>query len=233
MNIFRREGWDRESLRNGGSGLNYQERRNNVNKRELRVWWDDPMPRALMPRRFFNLRILRALAAMLVFLPAASWADLGASENGSERRSLGQGLLAHRGVSFLDFHISRNRDEATAKHNIVQTAQGRAAKRSYYGTGPGGSVYLDVKMLRALMILANEGYTFRITELAGGSHSSRSRHYVGTAFDIDTLNGERIRYGNRSYRRFMNRCRELGATEVLGPGTRGHSSHLHVAWPRK
>ena len=186
-----------------------------------------------MPQQFFDLRIFRALLVMLVFLPGAVSAEYESRANYGELRALAKGLLSHRGVSLLDFHVSRNRDEATAKHNLLQTAKGRAAKRSYYGTGPGGSVYLDVKMLRALMILANEGYTFRITELAGGSHSSRSRHYVGTAFDIDTLNGQRIRYGNRSYRAFMKRCRELGATEVFGPGSRGHSTHLHIAWPRK
>jgi len=87
-------------------------------------------------------------------------------------------------------------------------------------------------MLRALYVLVQGGYSFRITEFAGGSHSSRSRHYAGIAFDIDTLNGRPVSAGHPDYRRFMRRCRELGATEVLGPGSRGHSTHLHVAWPR-
>jgi hypothetical protein len=142
-------------------------------------------------------------------------------------------MLQQPGLSLLDFHVSGRRDEATAKHNLLQTAAGKSAKRSYYSNAPGGKTQLDPQMLRAMLILLNEGYTFRVTEFAGGSHSSNSRHYAGLAFDIDTLNGRRISYGHPNYRAFLKRCRQLGATEVLGPGTRGHSRHLHVAWPRK
>ena len=147
-----------------------------------------------------------------------------------ERVNLAQRLLQHARVSVLDYHVSGVRDSASARQNLLQTAQGVPAKRSYYGRAPGGQTWLDVRMLRALHILASEGYSFRLTELAGGSHSSKSRHYSGLAFDIDTLNGKRINRYHPTYRRFMKRCCELGATQVYGPGTRGHSSHLHIAW---
>lgn len=150
----------------------------------------------------------------------------------TERMRLAQALLRTSRVDTLNYHVSGNRDEATARANLIQTARGVRAKRSYYGNGPGGTTRLDLRMLRALYILASEGYRFRITELAGGSHSSRSRHYDGVAFDIDHLNGHKVKPGHPTYRRFLKRCRELGATEIFGPGTRGHSSHLHVAWPR-
>jgi hypothetical protein len=150
-----------------------------------------------------------------------------------EKRDFAEQLLHHPGVKLLDYHVSGVRDDATAKANLVQVAAGRLAKRSYYRNAPGGSTSLDLRMLRALVILAEEGYTFRITELAGGSHSRNSRHYSGLAFDIDTLNGRRIGYGNPKMRSFLRRCRELGAIEVFGPGTRGHATHLHVAWPRR
>lgn len=146
---------------------------------------------------------------------------------------LARTLLSHPGIKLLDYHVSGRRDEASAEHNLRQAAAGKPAKRSYYGNAPGGSTELDVRMLRAILILLDEGYTFRVTEFAGGSHSSSSRHYVGVAFDIDTLEGQRISYGHPSYRKFLKRCRRLGATEVIGPGTRGHSRHLHVAWPRE
>ena len=189
-----------------------------------------------MGRQSLSVHVLGVILAVTVLIPGLAQADQNFggwnySESG-ERIELAKRLLSHGGVSQLNFHISRNKDEATAQHNLVQTAEGRPAKRSYYGNGPGGAVDLDVRMLKALLILANEGYTFRITELAGGSHSSTSRHYSGLAFDIDTLNGKRIGYGNPSFRDFLKRCRELGATEVFGPGTRGHGSHLHIAWPR-
>ena len=188
-----------------------------------------------MGRYFLRRQVFRALLALLVMVPAVSWAEVGGGSNEErwERMALATGLLKHRGVSLLDFHISRVEDEATAKDNLRQAARGRHAKRSYYGNGPGGAVELDVRMLRALMVLANEGYTFRITEFAGGSHSCNSRHYCGVGFDIDTLDGRKIGHGHPGYREFMARCKELGATEVLGPGSRGHSTHLHVAWPRE
>jgi len=78
-----------------------------------------------------------------------------------------------------------------------------------------------------------ERWIIRVTEFAGGSHSSRSRHYLGVAVDIDYINGVKVGYGNPYYKRYMQRARELGATEVLGPGDRNHSSHIHVAWPRE
>jgi hypothetical protein len=53
------------------------------------------------------------------------------------------------------------------------------------------------------------------------------------AFDIDRLDGREISIAHPACRAFMKRCRELGATEVLGPGSRGHSTHIHVAWPRE
>ena len=154
------------------------------------------------------------------------------STSGSERRSLARALLTESGIDVLNYHVSGMRDRATALHNLQQTAEGRPARRSYYGNAPGGTTVLDLRMLRALLTLVAEGHRFRITELAGGSHSSRSRHYAGVAFDIDFLDGRKIRPGHPTYRRFMQRCRELGATEVIGPGSRGHNSHVHIAWPR-
>jgi len=94
-------------------------------------------------------------------------------------------------------------------------------------------VRLDPLMLRAIKILAKEGYRFRVTVLAGASHSSKSRHYAGLAFDVDHLNGFKISDSHPYWRRFLQRCRELGATETLGPGDAGHSRHVHAAWPRR
>jgi hypothetical protein len=87
-------------------------------------------------------------------------------------------------------------------------------------------------MLRAMNQLAREGFTFRVTEIAGGSHSGRSKHYAGTAFDVDYINGIKVGSGNPHYRDFMRRCQELGATKVSGPGESGHSTHVHVCWSR-
>lgn len=150
----------------------------------------------------------------------------------SERKKLASWLINNGRVKFANFHVSGRRDRATAYDNIRHARYG-AVRRSSYGNAPGGYTHLDIRMLRALKRLAQEGYRIRITELAGGSHSRRSRHYAGLAVDLDYINGKKVRYNNPHYRRFMRRCRQLGATEVLGPGNRGHSSHIHAAWPRR
>lgn len=156
-------------------------------------------------------------------------------------------LLETETITFVD----TGDDEASARQNIVDTAQGRSA-RSRYGSAPGGSVYLDVRMLQGMLALS-ETHTFRVTEIAGGSHSRGSRHYDGMAFDAEAVQviagtvGIGLSGGipniaetqgvsepeeQASFRAFMARARALGATEVLGPGSAGHSTHVHTFWPR-
>lgn len=134
-------------------------------------------------------------------------------------------------VDLLPVLPSGVEDGADARSNITDTAAGRPAKRSSYGNAPGGETELSVSMLEGLLTLSSR-YSFRITTIAGGSHSSRSRHYLGVGFDVDTLDGQRVGINHPTFRNFMRDARELGATEVLGPGNRGHNTHMHVAWPR-
>jgi hypothetical protein len=141
-------------------------------------------------------------------------------------------LKGCRSITWLPRQVSGRYDGASALDNINQAAAGHAAKRSSYGTAPGGYVRLDSRMLRAMRDLAKRGYTFRVTALAGASHSRNSCHYSGLAFDIDRINGQKVGYGNPYWWRFLQRCRELGATETMGPGDRGHSTHIHAAWTR-
>ncbi len=136
-------------------------------------------------------------------------------------------------VVWLPKQVSGRCDGATALDNIRQAAAGNAVKMSSYGKAPGGYVRLDLRMLRAMKILIEEGYTFRVTSLAGASHNWNSLHYEGLAFDVDQINGVKVAYGHPYYKRFMARCRELGATETFGPGTSGHSGHVHAAWPKQ
>jgi zinc D-Ala-D-Ala carboxypeptidase len=49
--------------------------------------------------------------------------------------------------------------------------------------------------------------------------------------DIDEINGVRVNSSNPHYRALMQQCRDLGATQVYGPGDGGHSTHVHCAWP--
>lgn len=147
------------------------------------------------------------------------------------RASLAQQILASRRISLLTRQVSGVNDGADARSNIRDTAAGRAAKRSTYGNAPGGSVQLSVNMLRGILSVAGK-YTIRVTAIAGGSHSSNSRHYRGLAFDVDTINGRAVNAGNPYFRGLLQACRSAGATELLGPGDAGHSTHTHCGWPR-
>jgi hypothetical protein len=179
-----------------------------------------------------RLVLVALLSAATLLSPASAEPSAYRRSASPGRAQLAQLLLQSPRVRLLDYHVSGVRDSASARQNLLQTARGIPAKRSYYGRGRGGVTKLSLNMLRALVVLTREGHSFRITELAGGSHCSNSRHYLGVAFDIDYLNGQKISSGHPTYRRFMQLCRELGATEVFGPGTRGHHSHVHIAWPR-
>ncbi len=166
-----------------------------------------------------------------------TWSALVCLEPGtSPRAELANNVINHGGISLLTFHPSPpdpiyNEDGATAWDNMLDTANGLMAKNSCYQNAPCGQTYLDVSMLQGMLTLANS-YTYRVTSIAGGSHSVNSRHYVGVAFDIDIINGIGVSGSNPYYASFMQTCVNLGATEVLGPGDPGHSTHIHCAWPR-
>jgi len=49
------------------------------------------------------------------------------------------------------------KDNANAKQNLIDTAAGKKALRSSYGNAPGGSVYLSVNLLRAILDLISPG----------------------------------------------------------------------------
>jgi len=154
---------------------------------------------------------------------------------GTDRAGLAQTIQGSGNITLWPYSpvSGSTSDGADARSNIRDTANGGAARRSSYGTAPGGSVYLDTRMLNG-MLRAADAYSFRVTSIAGGSHSSNSRHYAGLAYDVDVING--VSVGARGHDAvvsgFMQTCRNLGANEVLGPGDSGHSSHIHCAWPR-
>ena len=69
-----------------------------------------------------------------------------------------------------------------------------------------------------------ETFRFSVSEFCGGNHNTNYRHYAGCTADINTINGEHVSAGNLFVAPFLQRCRELGATEVLGLGDAGHST---------
>jgi hypothetical protein len=160
--------------------------------------------------------------------------DAGVIEAGDDKSapSLASNILKRSDrITLATVHVSTQQDNATAQQNIQDTADGRDAALSSYGTAPGGTVALDTRLLEGLLSLADD-YTFSVSELAGGSHSRNSRHYVGVAADITDVNGQAVSASHPDVTAFMQRCRTLGATEVLGPGDPNHDAHVHCAWPR-
>lgn len=143
-------------------------------------------------------------------------------------------------VQLAGNHSSGNNDNATARQNIVDTAEGRQAQRSSYGCAPGQTVALNTKMLAGVLKLS-DSFSFSVSEIAGGQHScpstrspSGSRHYSGLAFDANVINGQSATASNSAIRQFSAMCRTLGATEVFDAHTRpqDHGTHVHCAWPR-
>ena len=140
-------------------------------------------------------------------------------------------ILHHPKIKLMRGHVSGKVDTATAYHNILHTSRGQSARRSYYGNAPGGYTKLDARMLKTMLYMADtKGWSFSVTSIAGISHSRTSRHYRGVAFDVNYINGVKVGAGKPYYREFMRIARSRGATEVLGPGDRAHSGHIHLAW---
>jgi hypothetical protein len=147
------------------------------------------------------------------------------------RTLLAGGILSNANIMLATAHVSNVNDNATARQNIEDTSNGRAASRSSYGNAPGGSVKLSIRLLMGILNLAGT-YSFSISELAGGSHSKTSRHYAGVTVDVNVINGQRVSATHPDVANFKRDCQRLGATEVLGPGDPGHATHIHCAWPR-
>lgn len=134
-------------------------------------------------------------------------------------------------ITLNSSHPSGVIDGAYPRLNIQDTANGGQAKRSSYGTAPGGSTWLSPNMLNAMEQLADGyGYSYRVTSIAGASHSAGSYHYAGTAFDVSVINGSGVSSGNPYWSTFNQRCRNMGSIESLGPGYAGHDTHVHNAW---
>lgn len=148
-----------------------------------------------------------------------------------QRSTLAFRILVHPNITLADSHVSKKKDDATALDETIQSTFLLSAQRSCYENAPCGEVDLSVKLMEAMLKLA-ETYEFSVSEIAGGSHGKNSRHYAGVAMDVTSINGVTVSKSNKFVKGFMHKCKTLGATEVLGPGSAGHAGHIHAAWPR-
>ncbi|MER7046350.1 peptidoglycan-binding domain-containing protein [Streptomyces jumonjinensis] len=149
-----------------------------------------------------------------------------------DRISLARQIRDAAAITLATAHSGGVDAASTARQNIVDTADGKGAATSPWSDVPGQRVFLNAQMLNGLLKLTTDhGYTLSISELVGGDHSANSRHYVGVAVDINYINGTHVGSG-APHAAAMAACTKLGATEVLGPGDAGHSTHIHCGWPR-
>ncbi|MGW2082295.1 GH25 family lysozyme [Streptomyces sp. NPDC001939] len=165
---------------------------------------------------------------------AALLADRGTTAPGGgtgDRAALAKQVLSTPGITFARAHSETKDSVSTAHANIVDMAAGRGALTSRQSHVGARRVQLDPRMLRALLTLRNQnGYRFNISEFVGGVHgSANSRHYRGLAFDVNVINRKHVGSGAPA-NAFMKACHASGATEVIGPPSRGHKTHVHCAW---
>jgi GH25 family lysozyme M1 (1,4-beta-N-acetylmuramidase)/peptidoglycan hydrolase-like protein with peptidoglycan-binding domain len=166
-----------------------------------------------------------------------TWSALLADQGGSgtdipagEAVSLAKQVLKAPGIKFAREHSETRHSGSTAYANIVDMAAGRGALTSPQSHVGARRVQLDTRMLRALLTLHDKyGYRLHITEFVGGVHSKNSRHYRGLSFDVNEINGRHVGSG-APHRALMAACSQLGATEVIGPPSAGHKTHVHCAW---
>ncbi|MFE7543194.1 hypothetical protein [Streptomyces platensis] len=180
---------------------------------------------------------VRTLAPRLIAGAVALAALMGTAATPSAtaapgRAALARQILATKGIAPATGHVGGSHAASTARQNLVDTAHGKGALTSRWSDRPNRRVALDTRMLNGMLQLRTRyGYRIAVSEIVGGDHSSRSRHYAGLAFDINHINGRHVGSG-APHRNLMAACRKLGATEVLGPGSAGHATHVHCGWPR-
>jgi hypothetical protein len=148
-------------------------------------------------------------------------------------QELAEEIITNPQVILATTHLSGIADNATARQNLMDVAVGREAQRSNYQDGdlqaPGGTTLLSAQMLWGLQRISDT-FKVHVSEIAGGAHSQNSLHYQGVAFDINRINDVRIRDAITDSLTLRQECRNLGATQVLGPGDPGHNNHVHCAW---
>lgn len=126
-------------------------------------------------------------------------------------------------ITLAKAHASGKIDNAFAYNNIFDVKNGKLASRSKYENAPGGTTTLSPKLLKIMLSLSNK-YSFSVSEIAGGSHSRRSHHYIGTAFDVNFINGVKVNNSNKFRNEFIREAKSLGAGYVKFE----NGNHIHI-----
>ncbi|WP_234544635.1 hypothetical protein [Streptomyces shenzhenensis] len=193
-------------------------------------------------RMKISAAVAATAAAVTLTAGTAAAADPGPGRHGtpakhqtppkpaSESARLARAILNNKGITYAGAHLKGSDKASLPRQNLVDTANGGMARTSPWGHRQGARVALDKRMPNGVLKLNTQyHFKFEVSEFVGGSHSSRSMHYQGRAVDVTWINGRHV--GKRSaHRVFMNACRKLGASLVLGPGDKDHDTHVHCQW---
>ena len=153
---------------------------------------------------------------------------------GSPISQLASLILANPNVKLALSHMSEVPDEANAKQNIADAANGLQVQTSCYGNAPCTMVSISPSLLNGIGTLA-QGFKFSISEIAGGDHSANSTHYMGNTMDINVVNNQHVdilSMSNRDIIAFREAAYAAGATKVLDPlnEPKKHYNHFHIEW---
>ncbi|MGI8966972.1 MAG: hypothetical protein ACR2H1_12925, partial [Limisphaerales bacterium] len=125
-------------------------------------------------------KILNSRSAVLLLVGAASWQSItpALAVDACDRQPLGVKIRDNSRIYTATTHPSGVVDNANARQNIADTANGLKAKTSCYGNATCSSTYLDPRLLDCMDRLENVyGYSYSVSELSGASHSVGSKHY--------------------------------------------------------
>jgi len=148
-------------------------------------------------------------------------------------QSIANEILTNRSIKPATLHSSGVSDNASAKQNLIDAANGENAHTSCYGNAPCTTVGLSVDLLNGIQSLS-DNFTFSISEIAGGSHSVNSTHYSGNAIDVNYVNGDHVPDMTESQvDAFRQAAFDEGATKVFDPyhdPDGSHGNHFHIQW---
>lgn len=168
--------------------------------------------------------------------------EIGGASVRATSQQLARFIERHSNIRLESRHpFQQIDDDANADDVIEDVASGRKARLSSYddtktGTSgsraPGGTTTLDEDMLTGMIDASRDYESVTVQEISGAEHGENSRHYSGLGFDVNRIDGQEVEAGTTA-NSFRQACRDLGATEVLGPGDEDHDNHVHCAWPRR
>ena len=140
-------------------------------------------------------------------------------------------ILTKSNITLAKKHPSGVVDNAFAYNNIVDTSEGKPASRSNYVNAPGGTVYLDIDLLKCLLDLEEHFGKITVSEIAGASHSKNSLHYKGVAMDVTYVGTSvSVQKGKEIYNYLVSKGYRLRtALNASTYGVYEDSSHYHIA----